>query len=289
MNLEEFISSIAPENNVFVCVKDISDITQKTPFQIDHARRILSGSFCTAAKNVPGGLITCIEEADYKTTRATKTKKTFVRKCPFGVTSVVHPVIVNDKVICVLYITSLVTDSTVSSSDIKITCARLKGNPNRILNQLPSLQHTKSLDEYFRLAEAIDAYIQLMIKETGAFAPHHQYHTAVQEAISEMKLSYHKDISLQSCAKSLGMNPKYLGRLFQQQTGINFHNYLNSVRITHAKDLLFATSAPIIEIALSCGYNTVTYFNRIFKQSVGMSPSAFRKKHNPPKKKKSAQ
>ena len=285
MNLEEFISSIAPENNVYICVKDISDITQKSPFQIPTKRRMLSCEFCSAAKDVPGGLVTCINEAEYKTAHAKATKKTFVQKCPFGVISIVHPVVVNDKVLCVLYITSLITDSTTTASDIKITCAKLKGKPEGVLNQLHTLQHTRSLERYFKLAHAIDAYIKLLLQQTGTVAPLLQFHHAVQEVIAEMQLSYHKDISLQSCASTLGMNPKYLGRLFQQQTGKNFHAYLNGIRLRHAKDLLFGTHVPVIEIALSCGYNTVTYFNRIFKQNEGISPSEFRKIHNPKKPK----
>ena len=284
MNLEEFISAITPQNKVFICIKDSTGITQKEPFCVHPSRHILSTPYCMTAKALPGALMRCIAEVDDKNARAIKEKKPFAKTCHFGVTTIVHPVIVNDLILCVLYASGLTTDMEETIETIKETCKKLKGSAKNLIKQAKSLQYTDSTESYFALTEAIADYIKLLHSQTGAYADFHLYHPAVQESIAKMRASYHKDISLLSCAKSLNMNPKYLGRLFRKETGYTFHEYLNDIRITRAKDLLCGTSVPVIEIALSCGYNTVTYFNRTFKQLTGISPSEFRKKHQPKKK-----
>ena len=52
--------------------------------------------------------------------------------------------------------------------------------------------------------------------------------------------------------------------------------YISSVRIEHAKNLLATTSAPIGSIALNVGIDDANYFTRIFKKFVGMSPTEYR-------------
>ncbi|MBR3942875.1 MAG: helix-turn-helix transcriptional regulator [Clostridia bacterium] len=286
MNLEEFISAITPQNNVFICVKDSTGITQKEPFCVHPARQILSTPYCMTAKTIPGALMRCIAEVDDKNARAMQEKQPFVQICHFGVTTVVHPVVVNDLVLCILYASGLTTDMNKTVETIKETCKKLKGNSKNLLKKVKTLQHTNSITGYLALTEAIAEYIKLLLLQTGSYTDFQHYHPAVQDSIAQMQASYHKNISLVSCAEALHMNPKYLGRLFRNETKNTFHEYLNNIRITRAKDLLYGTSVPVIEIALSCGYNTVTYFNRIFKQNTGYTPTDFRRKFSPFKKEK---
>ena len=67
-----------------------------------------------------------------------------------------------------------------------------------------------------------------------------------------------------------------LSRLFKNQVGIGFAEYVNSKRLEYAKDLLLTTSCSIKEVAQQSGYASESYFGRIFKATYGSSPSAFR-------------
>jgi len=67
-----------------------------------------------------------------------------------------------------------------------------------------------------------------------------------------------------------------LSRLFKNQVGIGFAEYVNSKRLEYAKDLLLTTSCSIKEVAQKSGYASESYFGRIFKATYGSSPSAFR-------------
>lgn len=87
---------------------------------------------------------------------------------------------------------------------------------------------------------------------------------------------YHEDISLQSAAAKINVNPSYLSRIFKQETGENFINYLTRVRIDKAKSLLANKALRVYEVAEQVGYHNYTYFSKIFKKVTGMSPEDYR-------------
>lgn len=68
----------------------------------------------------------------------------------------------------------------------------------------------------------------------------------------------------------------YFCRHFRRLTGMTFHAYVRQLRVEKAKATLQATDARINEIALAHGFQSASDFNRIFKSSVGTTPSAFR-------------
>jgi AraC-like DNA-binding protein len=64
---------------------------------------------------------------------------------------------------------------------------------------------------------------------------------------------------------------------FKENYRVTFVEYLNSVRIGHACRLLSDNEKNIVEIAYSCGFNTLANFNRQFKKFKNMTPSEYRK------------
>ncbi|MEC0126993.1 response regulator transcription factor [Paenibacillus pabuli] len=95
-------------------------------------------------------------------------------------------------------------------------------------------------------------------------------------AIELIDKYYAEDISLQSIANQINVNPSYLSRLFKQEKGENFISYLTRVRIEHAKAYLFSRKWKVYEIAEKVGYHNYTYFSKIFKKSVGYTPEEYR-------------
>ncbi|MEW4427816.1 MULTISPECIES: helix-turn-helix domain-containing protein [Paenibacillus] len=95
-------------------------------------------------------------------------------------------------------------------------------------------------------------------------------------AIQIIDKYYAEDISLQSVAGQINVNPSYLSRLFKQEKGENFISYLTRVRIEHAKTYLFSRELKVYEIADAVGYHNYTYFSKIFKKVVGVTPEEYR-------------
>ena len=73
-------------------------------------------------------------------------------------------------------------------------------------------------------------------------------------------------------------NAKYLGRIFKSEMGVSFCDYLLSLRLSKAEEMLRKTDAKIIDIALATGFNSISYFNREFFKKNGITPTDYRKK-----------
>lgn len=94
--------------------------------------------------------------------------------------------------------------------------------------------------------------------------------------------NYFRNITLQDAARHLGMHPSTFCTFLKHETGKTFTAHLNEYRIHVA--CRFLTEKPdinISEVAYQTGFNTICYFNRTFKQIMGMSPLAYRKKALP--------
>lgn len=83
--------------------------------------------------------------------------------------------------------------------------------------------------------------------------------------------------SAEEIADALGISKYYMCHLFKQATGITVKNYEKEVRLSKAKELLLNTTQSITEIAGACGYESVSYFSKLFIASEKISPSSYRR------------
>ena len=84
--------------------------------------------------------------------------------------------------------------------------------------------------------------------------------------------------SLEGLAEILGVSPFYLSKLFKEQTGETYINYVTSARLEKAKRLLSDGALIIKEISADVGYNDQNYFSKLFRQKYGETPSEYRQK-----------
>lgn len=96
------------------------------------------------------------------------------------------------------------------------------------------------------------------------------------DVIAYVNNNYHEDIYIGKIADHFSMSAAYLSRLFKEEIGINFHDYLSNVRIAESKKLLLNTETNVNEIASRAGFNSRNTFFRMFKKHEGISPSKFR-------------
>ncbi len=85
-----------------------------------------------------------------------------------------------------------------------------------------------------------------------------------------------EDINLEDVANVIYLNPVYFSKLFKDQTGENFSDYLIAQRIKKAMELLKNETYKVYEISGMVGYKSVQYFYRIFKQYTGLTPVEYR-------------
>ena len=87
------------------------------------------------------------------------------------------------------------------------------------------------------------------------------------------------DLTLKKIAGIYAYSEKYLSYLFKQNMNLNYSEYLNKLRITHALRCIGASKTNIAEIAVSCGYSDPLYFSKVFKKQIGASPKEYIKQH----------
>ena len=100
-----------------------------------------------------------------------------------------------------------------------------------------------------------------------------------QNVISYVSKHYTEKITLESVARVFGYNVKYLSTALHSLLGINFRRFISLYRIDHAKRLLETTDLSMLEVAYSSGFSALSSFNRIFSESLGVTPLEYRKKY----------
>jgi len=89
------------------------------------------------------------------------------------------------------------------------------------------------------------------------------------------------DLSLGKLADRTQTSEAYISYFFKEQTGVNFSDYLERLRMTHARRLLSESDLPVNEIAVAVGYYSLNTFSRAFKRANGLSATEFRKSRKP--------
>lgn len=87
-------------------------------------------------------------------------------------------------------------------------------------------------------------------------------------------------LSLELLSKELGVCRFYLSRIFTKVLHIGFHEYVNALRVNHAKKMLLGSQDNILDIAMQCGFQSQQTFNRVFKENCGMTPAAYRRQEH---------
>jgi len=98
----------------------------------------------------------------------------------------------------------------------------------------------------------------------------------IEKVFAHMRDNYDKEINLEVVSKLAGMSEVSFSRFIKKRTGKTFIESLNEIRLGHASRSLINTSNTISEIAYKCGFNNLSYFNRIFKNKNGCTPKEFR-------------
>lgn len=182
------------------------------------------------------------------------------------------------------YVISDIRNNPVSLDIVKCTCFEIINTAMKSINELginnfdsgyslPSLANFKTIDEI--QIEILAFYEDLCDKLEKA----KQYNKS--ELIKKvndylMKNYFDNNLSQDIIASKFSISVSYLSRLFKDQMGLNFLDYLQNLRLEKAKELLLKSDESIATVALKVGYNSFRTFSRVFKRYEKITPTEYR-------------
>lgn len=137
-----------------------------------------------------------------------------------------------------------------------------------------------SLDEilhYDTLDKIKDKLLDIIIKLTEAINAFKTSNKSISLALKFIEENYEKNLTLETIAQKVFVNPKYLSTLFKQVVGENFVDYIQRIRIEKACEMLKDVRLKIYEIAYKVGYTDDKYFCQVFKRIKGLTPGQYRR------------
>ena len=103
-------------------------------------------------------------------------------------------------------------------------------------------------------------------------------HPYTEGALAYIKAHFAEPVTLTELARSIGITPEHLSRVFKQKTGFGFSEYLTMFRLQKAEAMLKGDrSLRICDVAFACGFNDSNYFSKRFREIYGFPPGSLRK------------
>lgn len=173
-----------------------------------------------------------------------------------------------------------ITPSLVQNAATEILIAVINGGlaggeKNNLLAELgrpiSDIYMMQSLNEIIRFTKDTAARVIQYLAQS-----YERINPVIKRVMASIKTNYSENISLKTLAADFNVNPNYLGRLFKEELGEFFSDYLNKIRMNKAKELLLNTNLSVREISLRVGYIDPNYFYTLFKKYMGVSPAEFR-------------
>jgi len=145
---------------------------------------------------------------------------------------------------------------------MKIIAGLLPGNPFTVLLEILhgfTVNKTKNLDS-----------VQDKLLRPGNDG------RRIHKVLKFVQDHYREPVTVSQAAAMLHLSDSAFCKYFKRSMGKTFSDYVNDIRVTHAASLLIETDLSIASLAADCGFENISYFNRVFLRKKGIQPYKFR-------------
>lgn len=205
--------------------------------------------------------------------RLSESTELFIIKINLNLLDLCTIPVCNEKYISPIKQNMILFHNKIESEAIKETLKRMiaeyEEKPNGYELQLLSLIY-RIISELF-VSEVAKSLSKRNAEQLG------KSRAGFQRVLEYIEMNYESEIKLSYAAQLSGMSKGYFCACFKQMTGKSFTEYLNLFRVEKAAILLKQSQNSITDIALSVGFEDVSYFCRIFKKYMGQAPSFYRR------------
>lgn len=136
---------------------------------------------------------------------------------------------------------------------------------------LSLLSRGESIDDLcYLLQDVVESFMSAMFNQLDKGNPY------IRRALGYMSERYSEAMTLEDVAREVGLSTSYFSALFHQVVGVSFREHLCRIRVEESKQLLLSTDYSLTDIALAVGFADQSYFCKVFKRIVGLTPGKFR-------------
>lgn len=164
----------------------------------------------------------------------------------------------------------LLVDLLKFGQELSIPLDRIAEDEASLIQSLFKLRNMEEMERWFW-----SLFVHPYILELGN-RRESQFKLISDAVIDMIRREFDSELTLEKCSSRINYHPHYVSRVFRQETGINFGDYLTQYRIDMSKKWLKESDMKIIEIAERLQYNNSANFIRSFRKMVGMTPGQYR-------------
>lgn len=263
--LSSLISALEKGNKMHIMVAFLNKCGNRKT-KCDYNQTVHSRPVCRTIKKSPDGMTACYRCRMTVQKAVVRHRKPMAGFCTNGVYEYCRPVVHNDQVICVIFIGNILTDS--EEQRRKLT-ARMDAE------LLETMEQNLTPADCVETADILASYITFLFDRYGI--ENKTFDPLIENIKNYIRENQAYGISVEELAAAFNYAPKYLGRLFKSKTGQTVTEYDNRLKIRQAESLLEETDLSIEQIAAQAGFNSGTYFDRVFRKITGLSPLMYRK------------
>ncbi len=235
---------------------------------------------CAKIMASPEGAEKCRTLATWRIAEAKRTGKAVINRCHAGFFDIVIPIFVDGEYLGALSIGQF-TDHQPDMEElekIRKNLPFLTFSPGELENlfQQTHLFSTTEIEGLIELLSMLGEYIcqshaRLRFMESMSRTD------PINAAEEYIQRFFVKKLTVGAIARYVGMSKCHFIRKFTEQTGSSPIAYLNNYRIVQAQEMLKNSTLSVSEIAIACGFSSISHFNRQFRKYTGSSPAATRK------------
>lgn len=150
------------------------------------------------------------------------------------------------------------------------------------LNQI-LIEHTRAELEHVATDDQLLAGYLYQILFTmrycgNTYVPENYTDERISDIVHYINENYNSIGDVESIAREFYISKYYLCRLFKKSLGISLISYLNTIKIRNACRMIKEGSTNLTEVAMRCGFNSSSYFCKVFNKETGMSPTDYRRR-----------
>lgn len=275
LEMDEWLNLLTQGRRLRISVWCAPQIAQKVG--LSAANQIHRSPLCDYIKSTEPGLRSCMRCRE-GVERYCRRRGAIGGFCPHGLYEYAEPIFFQAQDAGTVFVGNLLRSREEAERRTRTSAARFGLSEETAVELLSRGDSSFDDNDCRTLARAVADLMIALLKN-----PLQSPEEGEAPLVSIIKKSVCDDVSSPQTLKALSreyhVNEKYLGQLFKAGTGIPFAEFRNQIRLKRAANLLTETDDKILDIALSVGYSSASYFNRRFMEQYGIAPNAFRKRY----------